>query len=71
MIDWWVSCKVFTCWIRTKEGRVVDGAPIIRRWIGQSFEKLLTYYGAECEQLEGRDNGKLSCSKLREGGRDN
>jgi hypothetical protein len=42
MLDWWVSCPRFTCWVRTDERmRITDGAPIVRRFIGQGLPRLL------------------------------
>ena len=44
MINFWVTCKKFTCLVQVENRKIVGGAPIIRRWIGQNFEKLLIYY---------------------------
>lgn len=51
MKEWWVSCPAFTCWVKTEGTRIVDAAPIARRWIGQNFLRFLSYYGAEREEL--------------------
>jgi len=51
MKEWWVSCKAFTCWVKTDGTRIVDAAPIARKWIGQNFLRFLSYYGAEREEL--------------------
>lgn len=48
--EWWVSCKIFTCWIKTagRHGtKIVDAAPIAKRWIGQNFIKFCAYYGID------------------------
>jgi hypothetical protein len=44
MINFWVTCKKFTCLVQVKNHKIIGGAPIIRRWIGQNFHKLLVYY---------------------------
>lgn len=48
--EWLVSCKIFTCWIKTagRHGtKIVDAAPIAKRWIGQNFIKFCAYYGID------------------------
>ena len=45
--DWFISCKIFTCWVKTDDSSgittIIDSAPILNRWIGQSLYKLLTH----------------------------
>jgi len=38
---WWVSCEKFTCLVQVKDHKVIGGAPIIKKWIGEEFEGLL------------------------------
>lgn len=52
MKEWYVTCKAFTCWIKTHDGIIIASAPIANRWIGQSFSKFLDYYKAEKVLLE-------------------
>lgn len=41
MTTWWVSCVRFTCLVQVKGNKIVGGAPIIKKWIGRSFEDFL------------------------------
>lgn len=53
--DWWVSCPAFTCWVRTAGGagtKIIDGAAIINKWIGQNFLRFISHYNAKWERLE-------------------
>jgi hypothetical protein len=53
--EWWVSCPAFTVWVKTAGGagsKIIDGAPIIRKWIGQNFFRFVSYYNAEFVRLE-------------------
>jgi hypothetical protein len=52
--EWWVSCKAFTCWVKTagEHGtKIIDAAPIAKRWIGQNFLRFIAYYNAERKLL--------------------
>ncbi len=33
--EWWVSCEAFTCWVKTRGTKIVDAAPIAKKWKGQ------------------------------------
>ncbi len=53
--DWWVSCDRFTCWVRTAGSagtKILDAAPILKKWVGQNFFRMLAYYGAKYEPLD-------------------
>lgn len=50
--EWWVSCKVFTCWAKTHGNIIIETAPIAKKWIGQSFSRFISYYEAEKEELK-------------------
>jgi hypothetical protein len=50
--DWWVSNKIFTCWVRTRGNIIIDAAPIAKRWVGQSFSRFMAYYGSKKEELK-------------------
>lgn len=52
MKEWWVSCPAFTCWVKTKGNWIVGAAPIVKRWIGQSFSRFIAYYDAEKERIK-------------------
>jgi len=49
--EWWFSCPKFTCWVKTTGTKIVDGAPIVKRWIGQNFLRMRAYYNAQIERL--------------------
>ena len=54
MADWWVSCPKFTVWVRTASEhgtKILDAAPILRKWIGQNFWRMVAYYEAEVNRL--------------------
>ena len=40
-MDYWFSCIAFTCWVRVEDEIITDGAPIIRKFIGQPFYNLI------------------------------
>jgi hypothetical protein len=50
--EWWVSCPVFTVWVKTIGTRIVDAAPIVKRWIGQNFFRFVSYYSAEIVRIK-------------------
>jgi len=53
--EWRVSCSIFTVWVKTagKNGtKIIDGAPIIRKWIGQNFHRFVAYYQADVKSLD-------------------
>lgn len=56
--EWWVSCNNFTCWIKTRDGVIIDSAPIAKRWIGQSMFKFVDYYQMEVSRLSLERIGK-------------
>jgi hypothetical protein len=33
--EWWVSCEAFSCWVKTRGTKIVDAAPIAKKWKGQ------------------------------------
>ncbi len=42
----WVSCLLFTAGVTTDEhGRIVETAPIVRRFVGQPLANLLRWAG--------------------------
>lgn len=42
---WWASCNKFTVFVEVDENkRIVDTAPVVRRFIGQSFDNLLRWF---------------------------
>jgi hypothetical protein len=48
--EWFVSCKAFTCWVKTKGQHgtiIVDGAPIVKGWIGKNFYRFVAYYSID------------------------
>lgn len=58
MTDFRVTCKKFTCLVQVEDHKIVGGAPIVRKWIGQSFEKFLVHYEVDgFGTIKGR-NGK-------------
>lgn len=56
-MELWVSCSAMTCWVKVFDGRIVDAAPILRRFIGQPQENLLRW-------LKGKW-GEVQCITLR------
>ena len=39
--EWWhVTCKSFTCCAVSREGIIIESAPIIRKFIGQRIDNL-------------------------------
>lgn len=44
---WYVSCKNFTCEVTEKNGIIIESAPILKRWIGQSFYKMCNYWNVD------------------------
>uniref|UniRef100_A0A6M3IJC9 Uncharacterized protein n=1 Tax=viral metagenome TaxID=1070528 RepID=A0A6M3IJC9_9ZZZZ len=43
MNKYWISCSKFTCKFTEQNGKIVDSAPIIRKFIGQSTNNLLSW----------------------------
>lgn len=43
IIDYWVSSKKGTCWVRTKNGVIIDTANLWRRFKGQSLNNLTNW----------------------------
>ena len=43
---WWVTCKLFTVKVVTREGTVIDAAPIVKKFIGKPFSELLNWAGS-------------------------
>lgn len=43
MTSYWVSCKQFTCLVRAEDGKIIEAAPMVRRFIGQPLHKLLDW----------------------------
>ena len=41
--DWRVSTKRMTFWVRTDGLRIMDSAPIAKKFIGQRFENLICW----------------------------
>jgi len=53
--EWWISCPIFTVWVKTagKNGtKIIDGAPIVKKWIGQNFFRFVSYYNAEIVRIK-------------------
>ena len=43
-LEWWVSSTIMTCLVVTDERqRIIGGAPIIRRFIGQGLPRLVAW----------------------------
>ena len=42
-VTWWVSCRRFTAKAVVIDGRIVDAAPILRKFIGQPITNLLDW----------------------------
>ncbi len=40
----WVSCPRFTVKLTVKNGLITDAAPIVRRFIGQPYINLITWF---------------------------
>lgn len=44
MTDWWVRGTFFCCWVQTDNtGKIVDTAPILWRFKGQSINNLMRW----------------------------
>jgi len=41
--EWWVSNAKFTILVIVESGMVVGGAPVIRRFFGQTFKALIAW----------------------------
>ena len=41
--DYYLSCGRFTVWVACEDGCIVDGAPIIKQFIGQPLENLTSW----------------------------
>ena len=50
--EWYVTCPQFTCWTKTRGTIIIDGAPIIKKWVGKNFLRFLAYYNAERTELK-------------------
>lgn len=64
---WWVSCEKFTIWVETdEERRIVDIAPVARRFKGQSFDNLLRWFagfgGLKYEQINKRSSNSVEAA---------
>jgi hypothetical protein len=59
MATWWVSCNRFTIRVETRDGTIVEAAPICRKFIGQPLRNLLAWAGhiggLRFEKLEVKD----------------
>lgn len=43
-MKYYVSCKKFTCYVETtNEGIILNTAPILKRFIGQNLDNLLSW----------------------------
>ena len=56
MKTYWVSCSKMTVMVEVdNKGRVVDAAPVVRRFIGQPFRNLTLWFkklgGLRCKQI--------------------
>jgi len=40
---WWVSCHKFTVKVCIRDERIIDAAPIVRRFKGQPLDNLLSW----------------------------
>ena len=52
--EWWVSSPVMTIFVATVDGRIIDAAPIVRRFLGQDMGHLITW-------LERRTGAFIDC----------
>jgi hypothetical protein len=53
VITWWMENEQFTCWVRTDYyGNIIDTAPLLKGWIGQTIEKAADYYEAEFHRID-------------------
>ena len=57
--EWWVTCPRFTAWVQT-EGqhgtKIKDCAPILNKWKGQNFYRMVAYYNADVVNLEQKED---------------
>jgi hypothetical protein len=56
MKEWWVSCDLFTGWVKTNGNIIIDIFPMMRRWKGQSFSRFVSYYSAKKGELDVEGN---------------
>jgi hypothetical protein len=42
--EYWVSCPRFTVWVEVRAGVVIDGAPVVLRFMGQSPRNLVRWF---------------------------
>jgi len=40
---WWLSCKKMTFGVQTKDGIIVYGAPIVKKFRGQPLDNLIRW----------------------------
>jgi hypothetical protein len=50
--EWWVSCPIFTVWVKTTGTKILATAPIAKKWIGQNFFRFVAYYNADINRLD-------------------
>ena len=62
--EWWVSCPTFTVWVKTRGTIIVDTAPIIKKWIGQNFFRMVSYYGAEKHRILDADGEACTAKEV-------
>jgi hypothetical protein len=54
LVTWAKGDQQFGVWVKTASGaasKIIDGAPLVKRWIGQSFNRMIVYYGAKYERI--------------------
>jgi len=40
MREWWLSSRRMTIWVKTRNGKIIDSAPIARKFRGQHLSNL-------------------------------
>jgi hypothetical protein len=43
MREYWISNKIMTFWCKTKDGIIVDSAPIVKKFIGQPLSNFIKW----------------------------
>jgi len=43
MTEWRISNRAFTVWVKTKNGKIVDSAPVVRKFQGQHFKNFMKW----------------------------
>lgn len=60
----WISCRVFTIEVVTRDGVIVKAAPLARKFVGQRLANLLDWAGEfgglEHHMLEGKKKERLA-----------